>query len=197
MRVILASSSPYRQAQLKQIGLPFSVEKPQVDEEPMQKEKLPPSEIAGRLAALKGQTVADLFPQALVIAGDQVAHFEGSILTKAGDATQACAQLARLSGRKHALSTAIWVRHPEKGIKTHLDETEIEFFPLSESEIRSYVEHDKPFDCVGAYKIERRGLALVKSIRSEDQSAIVGIPLIALCRILREWGLPLPFNWQP
>lgn len=196
MRVILASSSPYRQALLRQIRLPFIVEKPRVDEGPMQKEPLLPSEVARRLAELKGQDVADRWPEDLVIAGDQVAHFRGRILPKPGTDEGAFNQLKVLSGQTHTLSTALWVRHPQMGVQTHLDETHIELHALSDEEIISYLEVDTPFDCAGAYKIESAGMALVKSLKSDDQSAIVGLPLIALGRIFRDWRMPIAFTWD-
>ncbi len=191
MRIILASSSPYRQALLKQIGLPFVVVNPEVDESHIQNQPLSPGEVAQRLAALKGAAAVQWNPDDLVIASDQVAHFGREILNKPLTAEKAKATLKKLSGELHTLSTALWVRHPTLGLKTHLDETHIRLRELSDAEINAYVKFDNPIDCAGAYKIESGGIALVENLLMCDQSAIVGLPLVALCRFLRGWNMEI------
>ena len=195
MRVILASSSPYRQALLRQIRLPFMAVKPEVDEAAFPRANLSPNEIAQSLAALKGEDVVCRFQADLIIASDQVAHFDDEILNKPGTIAKAENQLSKLSGQTHALSTALWMRHPTLGVYSHLDETKIKLRTLTSDEIRAYVKTDNPLDCAGAYKIESAGISLIEEIKSADQTAIVGLPLIALCHARRQWRLPAPFLW--
>jgi septum formation protein len=195
MQVILASSSPYRSQLLKQIRLPFAVVRPEVDEMPLLKRKLPPAEIARQLARLKGEAVASKHKDSLVIASDQIAHCDGQLLAKPETAANAARQLSLLSGREHELVTAIWVRHPQKGEVVHVDETRIRFRRLSPSEIEAYIHLEKPLDCAGGYKFEQAGLNLIEKIETDDHTAIIGLPCLALIRILKEWELPLPICW--
>jgi septum formation protein len=195
MRVVLASSSPYRQQLLRQIHLPFTAVRPEVDEKPLQAQNLPVVTVAQELARLKGEAVAAKCKDDLVIAADQIAHFNGNILTKPETAYRAVCQLTELSGEQHELITAMWVRHPKKGIKTHVDRTQIYLHPLSADEIEAYVQLDQPLDCAGSYKIEQAGLALIKKLETVDHTAIVGLPLLALVQILKDWEMPMPFCW--
>ena len=193
MDLILASTSPYRRALLERLGVPFRCLAPPIDEVALKLELvgLPPFELAGRLAMAKAAAVSAIEPGAVVIGGDQLASFEGSILGKPGSAERAAAQLRLLSGRSHELLTAIRVLGPGVDF-AHTDVTKLRVRSLTHREIARYVEADRPIDCAGSYKLEARGIALFERIESDDHSAIVGIPLIALTTILRSIGFEIP-----
>ncbi|MGE0762075.1 MAG: nucleoside triphosphate pyrophosphatase [Bdellovibrionales bacterium] len=196
MHVVLASASAYRQSLLKQIHLPFEVQVAQVDEAPLKKLGFPPQIVAEKLAALKGETVQKLRPEALIIASDQVAHLNGQILSKPGTSTRAVEILMQMQGQTHELITALWMYHPKLGVKTATVIARLKFRQLSQKEIETYVDLDQPLDCAGAYKWEKAGVSLIEKMDCSDTSSIVGLPLIALTQILREWQLPLPFAWK-
>jgi septum formation protein len=193
MDLILASTSPYRRALVERLGVPFRCVAPPVDEDALKGEMIgaTPRALAERLALAKAAAVAVMEPEAVVIGGDQLVSFEGSILGKPGTIDRAIAQLRSMSGRPHQLITAISVFHA--GIPyAHADVTTLHFRQLTLDEIRRYVEVDLPLDCSGSYKLESRGIALFERIESADHSAIVGIPLIALTSILRSIGFEIP-----
>ncbi len=189
--LILASTSPYRRAQLEQLGVPFSCEAPGVDERAAEPQGATPREVAAALARAKALAVAARHPGAIVIGGDQVCVLDDEVLHKPGSAERAVEQLARLAGRTHRLISAICVARGERCV-CHEDVTELDMRPLSEEERRRYVEADQPLDCAGSYKLEARGVTLFSAIRSADHSAIQGLPLLALCELLRAEGVALP-----
>jgi septum formation protein len=193
MELILASTSPYRRAQVERLGVPFRFVAPPVDEDALKSGwgAIGPRELAERLARAKAESVARKEPDAIVIGGDQLVAFEGSILGKPGTAEQAVAQLAAMSGRSHDLITALAVIRGDQ-LYAQTDVTRMTLRPLTLEEIRRYVEADSPIDCAGAYKLEARGITLFGRIESEDHSAIVGVPMIALTTILREIGFTIP-----
>jgi septum formation protein len=193
MDLILASTSPYRRALLERLGVPFRCVAPPVDERVLEAELTgaSPRELAERLARAKAAGVAEREPHAVVIGGDQLVAFDGSILGKPGSIDRAVAQLVAMSGRPHQLITALVVLH--KGdVYAHTDVTTLLLRPLTPEEILRYVEADRPLDCAGSYKLEARGITLFERIASDDHSAIVGMPLIALTTILRSIGFAIP-----
>lgn len=189
--LILASSSPYRRAQLEQLGLTFEAMAPGVDEEAAKAESLPPADLALTLAEAKAKAVQARHPEAVVLGGDQVVAFDDQVLSKPGSANGAEAQLLRLAGRKHTLFTAVAIAHPE-GVLHHLDRTELSMRSLTRAAVVRYVALDEPFDCVGAYKFERGGVALFDGVDTQDPSAITGLPLLAVVRMLTSLGFELP-----
>jgi septum formation protein len=193
MELILASTSPYRRALVERLGVPFRCVAPPVNEAALKAELrgATPRELAERLAMAKAASVEALEPGAVVIGGDQLVAFEGSILGKPGTAERAVAQLLAMSGRSHELITAIHVRHHGHAY-THTDVANLLLRCLTLTEIRRYVEVDHPLDCAGSYKLESKGIALFERIESADHSAIVGMPLIALMTILRSIGFEIP-----
>jgi septum formation protein len=186
--LVLASTSPYRRELIEKLGLPFRTIKPICDEEAF-KARIPnPVELATTLALEKAQSLAT--PDNCVIGGDQVAALGSEILGKPGSFEKACQQLEKMQGRTHQLITAINVIH--KGVPhAILDITEIEMRPLSRPQIEEYVRRDQPLDCAGSYKIEKSGLVLVQKLRTEDFSAIQGVPLIRLSNLLSHLGYHL------
>jgi len=193
MDLILASTSPYRRTQVERLGVPFRCVAPPVDEEALKAELGPvaPRELAERLATAKARGVARSEPDATVIGGDQLVAFDGSVLGKPGTADRAMAQLGAMAGRSHDLITALVVVRGAE-LYAHVNVTTLSLRSLTPDEIRRYVEADRPIDCAGSYKLEARGIALFDRIESDDHSAIVGIPMIALTTILRRLGFEIP-----
>jgi septum formation protein len=193
--LILASTSRYRRQLLARLGLDFQVCAPTCDEEALKDPRLSPQALAEHLAAAKAASVASLNPKAVVIGSDQVAAFSDSqgwyILGKPGTPERAAKQLAQLSGRQHVLITAVVVQMGEK-IMRHTDTTTLTMRTLSAAEIARYIAADQPLDCAGAYKLEARGITLFNRIISDDHSAITGLPLMAVTRLLGEFGYALP-----
>lgn len=194
--VVLGSTSRYRRLLFDQLGLPYVCVSPDVDERALERPEWPPARTAIELARAKAEAVALLRPNSIVIGGDQVAACEGEVLHKPGDVQTARGQLRRLSGRSHQLLTAVCVIPPAplrtQGPLEHLDTTTLTMRDLSDEEIARYVDADLPLDCAGSYRLERLGVSLFRRIESADQTSIVGLPLIALCDLLRKCGLPLP-----
>lgn len=186
MRLILASSSPYRQDMLKRLGLPFQAISPHVDESPLPDEA--PAELALRLSRAKAATVAQQHPGALVIGSDQVASLDGRPVGKPGDHAGAVAQLQRLGGRSVEFHSALCVTN---GREEALEDvvTICRFRQLSEAEIQHYLERERPYDTAGSAKAEGLGIALMDVMQSDDPTAIIGLPLIALARMLRRFGV--------
>ncbi len=191
MEILLASTSPYRRAQLERIGLSVHTIPPGVDEDAVKTQGLTPRGLAEQLSFEKALRVAKVAPEAIVIGGDQLVEIDGRVLGKPGTVEAAVEQLTLLSGRMHTLLTAITVIRGADRLR-HTDVTRLTLRTLSREAIERYVEADRPFDCAGAYKLESRGIVLVERIESEDHSAITGIPLIALVSILRKLGCEIP-----
>lgn len=191
MQLVLASTSAYRRMLLERLQLPFVTARPDVDETPLPGE-LPP-DTANRLALAKAQAVAERFEDALIIGSDQVAHMGSEIFGKPGTEERAIAQLQRMNGRSVVFHTALALINTRSG-KVHLDSvpTEVRFRRLSDAEIVRYVEREQPLDCAGAAKSEALGITLLDALSGDDPTALVGLPLIALSRMLRAEGLLLP-----
>ncbi|HEV3164163.1 MAG TPA: nucleoside triphosphate pyrophosphatase [Isosphaeraceae bacterium] len=189
--LVLASTSPYRRALLERLGVPFRCVAPRVDEDAIKGIGLAPRELAERLALAKAMSLCALEPQATLIGSDQVVSFGGQAFGKPGSVLGAIETLAALAGRSHELITAVAVWHRGQ-VVTHTDRTILHMRPLDREEIERYVAADQPMDCAGAYKLEARGIALFDRIETEDQTAITGLPLIALTTILRGLGYRIP-----
>ena len=190
-RIVLGSTSRYRAELLRRLVSGFEQSAPGTDEAALPHEL--PADRALRLAIAKAAAVAREWPEALVIGSDQVAELGGRLLDKPGDAARAQAQLAACSGREVHFHTALCLvdaRHGRQ--RTHVDHTRVRFRSLSTREIERYIEREQPLDCAGSFKCEGLGISLFTSIDSHDPTALVGLPLIALARLLREAGLELP-----
>lgn len=190
-RLVLASGSRYRRDQLLRLGLAVECVPPNVDETRQPGEA--PAAMAQRLARAKASAVSALRPQDVIIAADQVAEFDGAILGKPGSAVAQQRQLAASSGRELRFHTALVVADAVAGeVRSHLDTTVCRMRDLTEAEIARYVAAEPAHDCAGGLKVEGLGITLFERIDSEDPSALIGLPLIALCRILRKLGWDLP-----
>jgi septum formation protein len=190
--LVLASTSPYRRDLLARIASRIRQLAPEVDETPLPHEL--PAARATRLAAAKAHAVARLCPGALVIGSDQVADLDGKIQRKPGDAALARSQLTASSGRRVAFHTAVCVldaRVAPMREYAAIDTTHVRFRALGPEEIARYVERESPLACAGSFKSEGLGVALFERIDSQDPTALIGLPLIAVCRLLREAGITI------
>ena len=189
-QLILGSTSPYRRELLTRLRLPFDVVAPQVDETPLADE--PPRDLANRLALAKAHAVARLHPNAVVIGSDQVADLNGEPLGKPGDHTHATAQLKRMRGKTVVFQTAVAVVCLTSGFeKLDLAAVRVQFRDLTDAEIEAYLQAEQPYDCAGSAKSEGLGIALLASIESDDPTALVGLPLIRTCHMLRAAGIEI------
>lgn len=189
-RLILASTSIYRRELLDRLRLAFDVEKPHTDESPRPGES--PAALAVRLAEAKAADVAERHPDAWVIGSDQVAELDGQALGKPGSRDNALRQLSSMAGREVRFQTALAVVRQGHAPLAALDTTRVRFRPLRADEIERYVDAEQPFDCAGSFKSEGLGISLFDAIRSDDPTALVGLPLIATARLLRQAGFALP-----
>jgi septum formation protein len=188
--IVLASTSPYRRELLQRLRVPFSVQAPGVDERALVGE--PPRETARRLALAKALAVAKDHRDSIVIGSDQVADVDGSALSKPGTHDAALAQLQRMQGREVVFHTALAVVDPRGGSQVADVPTVVRFRVLPADQLDGYLRADKPYDCAGAAKIESLGITLVESVRSDDPTALIGLPLIRLTELLAACGVRLP-----
>lgn len=189
-RLVLASTSRYRRELLERLRLPFDVARPEVDETPLPGEA--PRALAIRLAEAKARTVAARAGDAWSLGSDQVADLDGQPLGKPGHRDAAIAQLRAMSGRTVRFHTALCLAHADGRAHAGIDLTEVRFRTLGDAEIARYVDAEQPFDCAGSFKSEGLGIALFEAIDNRDPSALVGLPLIATCDLLRKAGFALP-----
>jgi septum formation protein len=188
--LILGSTSAYRRGLLERLRIPFTVVAPDVDETPLPGE--PPASLAQRLALAKAQAVARLHPGSVVIGSDQVADFHGEPLGKPGDHARAVAQLRKMRGHTVTFQTAVAVVcHESSFCQQALAPVRVRFRDLSDAEIEHYLRAETPYDCAGSAKSEGLGIALLSSIDNDDPTALVGLPLIRTCDLLRAAGIPL------
>jgi septum formation protein len=185
--LILASTSKYRAELLARLNIPFECLSPGINEDILKAEPLTPSDLATRLSHLKAQAVFVQKPGSCVIGSDQVCELEGIILGKPGSIERAIDQLSFMQGKTHQLLTAFTVITPENKF-THLNTTTLRMKNLRRDQIRDYVMKDRPIDCAGSYKIESAGDALFEEINTEDETAIIGLPMKALEKYLKEIG---------
>lgn len=188
--LILGSTSRYRKELLARLCIPFQVEAPEVDETPLALEA--PKDLALRLALAKARAVANKYPDAVVIGSDQVADLEGEPLGKPGNHTNAVKQLKRMRGKTVIFQTALSVVCVATGFEqTDLAAVRVTFRDLTDAEIESYLKAEEPYDCAGSAKSEGLGIALLAAIDNDDPTALIGLPLIRTCHMLRAAGVKL------
>lgn len=186
--LILASSSSYRRELLERLGLPFTTSTPDVDESPNADE--PAHALAQRLSQTKALAVASMRPDAIVIGSDQVAFLDGHALDKPLDFDRARQQLTTMSGRQVQFHTAVTVMCLETGFRrSELAIVTVDVRSLTTDEIERYLRREQPYDCAGSAKCEGLGIALLERIESDDPTALIGLPLIRTCALLREAGI--------
>ena len=186
--LVLGSTSPYRRDLLARLRLEFSIDAPHVDETPRPGES--PADLALRLALAKATDVAGRHPDAVVIGSDQVAELDGAPVGKPGTHQRAVAQLQAMRGRRVTFHTAVTVLRPATGFaRTLLAPVVVQFRDLDDAEIERYLRLEQPYDCAGSAKCETLGIALLDRIDSDDPTALVGLPLMRTCALLREAGI--------
>lgn len=188
--IILASSSPWRRALLQRLGLPHQAIAPDVDETALDGET--PAELVARLARAKAEAVAVSNPEAIVIGSDQVADLNGAILGKPGTNARARDQLRRQSGREVVFRTGICICVADAPPDIACVDVTTRFRVLDDDEIARYVTAEDVTGTAGSIKSEGLGITLVEAIHSDDPSALVGLPLITLRRMLARAGVALP-----
>lgn len=182
--LVLASTSAYRRELLQRLQLPFKTIAPEVDETPHDGESA--RETSLRLAQEKARAVADIYPNALIVGSDQVALLEGQQLGKPITHDRAFAQLQAMRGKTTVFYTALALFNSRTGhIQTGVEETQVTLRPLSDKEIEHYLRKEQPYHCAGSAKSEGLGIALIERMSGNDPNALIGLPLILLCDMLR------------
>ncbi len=192
-KIVLASTSIYRREQLNTLGIAFESHKPSFDEESAKHQILAelknPRDIAGYLSFKKGESIAKA--NCITISGDQLVAFDGQMLGKPGSREKSIEQLLKLQNKTHELVTACTVFDGTKPISI-LNTTMITLKPLSIEQIKTYVDLDEPWECAGSYKIEKHGIQIMDSILTDDFTAIQGLPLLSLSKILGSLNISIP-----
>lgn len=198
MQIVLASQSPYRKMQLTQFGLRFTAVSPKANETELKASgPKEPIALAEFLALNKAQSLQAEFPDALIIGSDQMVEFNGERLDKPGSTEAAIQQLHKLSGQVHQLITSVAVIWDKRPAAVATEVSRVKLRALTDSLIRAYAHLDNPYDCAGAYKIEKGGMGLVEHIETKDPSAIQGLPLIGLTSCLLSFDITLDQIWGP
>ena len=187
--LVLASTSRYRRELLERLRLPFEVQAPHTDETPHPGEA--PAALALRLAEAKARAVGALRPGAWVIGSDQVCACAGRVLGKPGSHAAALEQLQWMRGRDAVFHTALALLTHDGSVRLRCVDTVVRMRALSDAQLDSYLHAEQPYDCAGSAKSEGLGIALLESLRSDDPTALVGLPLTALCELLLAAGYPL------
>lgn len=188
MKLILASSSPYRRALLARLQIPFEAIAPQIDERARAEE--PPAALVERLAVDKARKIAAAHPEALVIGSDQVALHDGEIVGKPRDHAHAVAQLRAASGRTVTLYTGLALVNAARcSLQSEVVPYRVTFRRLTDEQIENYLQREQPYACAGSVKAEGLGIALLEKFEGDDPNALIGLPLIRLVRMLEREGL--------
>lgn len=191
MRILLASESVYRKELLSRLKVPFETAKPNVDEDQLKQNFVGSVEaLSLYLAEEKAKSLISSNENGITIGCDQIAVLKGEILHKPGSKEKAIEQLKKLRGKSHELITALAVHHSGLWL-SEVNMTSLTMLNISDEQIEAYVEKENPIDCAGAYKIESLGISLMETIDTHDFTAITGLPLMALCRILYKFNYPL------
>lgn len=184
-QLILASSSKYRRQLLERLGLPFTAISPDIDETPLEHET--PATMAIRLAQQKAATIAKQYPNAWIIGSDQSADLHGQVIGKPGNHERALMQLKQMQGQTVVFHTALCLLNGNQGTTVSVP-TRVHFRHLPDSVLDHYLRVEKPYDCAGSAKSEGMGITLLEKIESDDPTALIGLPLIALSDLLRRAG---------
>ena len=190
--IILASGSPSRKQQLKDLGFTFTVKVSGINEDAYKENKnISFEEICLMIAKAKVEKIAKTYPDALVLGGDQMAVLGSEIFNKSANSEQAIQSLMKLQGKKHKLLTALYMCYQGRNF-SYLQTNTMHMRKLTKIQVRKYVEIAKPLNCAGSYALERYGMALFEKIESTDHSAVIGFPIITLTNQLIKWNISLP-----
>ncbi len=188
MKIVLASTSPFRKTILEKLDLPFETLSPQTDEIRLADE--PPEKLVRRLALAKAQAVADICADALIIGSDQVAVIEGEILGKPGTHEKAVKQLQRASGKTVSFFTGLCLLNAISGnYQLEVVPFDVVFRTLTDTQIENYLKKEKPYNCAGSFKSEALGICLFEKLQGDDPNTLMGLPLIRLVRMLEQEGV--------
>ena len=192
-QLVLASTSPWRRELLERLGLPFDAVDPELDETPWHERGLPPEMLVLELAAAKARAVAStVSPDSVILAADQVACVDGTILLKPGTRGRAIEQLGLLQGRSHRLVTGVVLLDRRDGsCHSSLDIQTLTMRPLSLQQRSNYVDREEVLGCAGSYKIEGLGICLFESLDGKDWTAVIGLPLIRVVDLLERSGISI------
>ena len=190
-KIILASSSPYRKELLKRLDITFTTVSPEVNERYFQDELI--NDYVLRLAKAKAESIVSKNDNSLIIAADQALQCDKKILGKPGNYNKAKEQLIFMSNRSLTFYTGLCLINTEtKIIEEDVVSFRVDFRKLTESEIKNYLVKEKPYDCAGSFKLEKLGISLLKKMNGDDPTALIGLPLIRLCKMLRNQGVNIP-----
>lgn len=189
--IVLASTSPFRRELLARLGLAFETANPGTDETPLPDET--PQSMALRLSEAKARAIQPAFPNALIIGSDQVAILDQRVFGKPGNHPRAVEQLQALRGRTVNFFTGLCMLNSATGTtQLRAVPTLVTFRNLTDDEIERYLQREQPYNCAGAAKSEGLGITLLSRIEGDDPNALIGLPLIALCDMLRAEGVAIP-----
>ena len=188
VQLVLASTSPFRRELLSKLGLPFVTVNPATDESVVHGET--PETTALRLSEAKARAVASQYPDALIIGSDQMAFIDDQVFGKPGTHDNAVKQLKTMRGRTVNFFTGLCLLNTQTG-RAQLRGVPmlVTFRNLSDEEIENYLQKEKPYNCAGSAKSEGLGIAVIEKMQGKDPNALIGLPLIALCDLLRNEGV--------
>ena len=190
MKLVLASSSPFRKALLDKLNLQFTTDSPDIDETPLANESI--ENMVKRLSESKARALAAQHPDSLIIGSDQSAALNGDVLHKPGNYEVAFKQLKAASGQTITFYTGLCLHNSKTGqSETICEPFIVTFRDLSDSEIENYLNAEEPYNCAGSFKSEALGISLFKSMRGDDPNTLIGLPLIQLCRMLKANDMPV------
>ena len=188
MKLVLASTSPFRKQLLQRLGVGFDCDKPDIDESPLPNENI--TDVVVRLAEAKARAIAERHPDALIIGSDQSAVLDGEKLSKPGNYDNAFRQLARASGKKIVFQTGLCLLNTATGqVQSACEPYTVVFRELSDAMIDDYLKREQPYNCAGSFKSEALGIALFERFEGEDPNALIGLPLIRLVRFMENEGM--------
>ncbi len=189
--IILASSSPYRKMLLERLHIAFTSESPDIDELQIKNESI--ENYVVRLAEEKAQAVASIYSEAIIIGSDQALECDGNILGKPGNHENARRQLSMMSGKSLTFYTGLCVLNAKTQIlEKDVIKYQVSFRSLSENEIETYLNKEQPYQCAGSFMSEKLGVSLLSKMEGDDPTALIGLPLIRLCEMLRNQGILIP-----
>lgn len=191
IRIFLASKSPYRKELFQRLGVPFECMPSAVDEDFYKTKIADPTELTQVLSLEKAKVINRKFPTDLVIGSDQVCYANKLILGKPGNHKTAFDQLSSMSGKMHELITSYTILY-KNAVITKTNITKLYMRNLTQNQIKNYLSTDNPIDCAGSYKLELNGISLFNKIETDDQTAIIGLPLISLAHELIKLGITIP-----
>lgn len=188
--LLLATESRYKIALLQRLNISFETQPANIDETPAPREH--PKDLATRLARQKAQSLQAACPTHWILGSDQAAEIDGETLTKPGTIERAMDQLRSISGRQVDFHTSICLVGPDRTVREHTETVIVSVRHLTPEEIERYVRHEQPLDCAGSFKVEALGISLFSAVKSQDPTALEGLPLITVAQWLRDIGLHIP-----